>query len=74
MDSQYENFFVFVGVKMTQFSLSSANNNHLSKSHQKATNILSANKMKRSLELSSKIFYGNTAANVKSQRPVSYML
>jgi hypothetical protein len=58
---------------MTQFGLSSANNDHLSKSHQKATNILGANEVKTSLGLNSKVFYGNTAANVKSQLPVKYI-
>jgi len=59
--------------EMTQFSLSSSNN-HLAKSHQKATHILRANKMKASLGLSRKMFYGSSATNVESQIPMSYML
>ncbi|KDR18892.1 ubiquitin carboxyl-terminal hydrolase 37-like isoform X2 [Zootermopsis nevadensis] len=59
--------------KMTQFSHSSTNNN-VSKSHRNTTKIFSANKMKTSHGLSSRILHGNTAANVKIQLPVSYML
>jgi hypothetical protein len=50
---------VFVGLKMTQFSFSSTND-HLEKSHQKASRILDGNGVK-SKGLSSKVFYGNNA-------------
>jgi hypothetical protein len=58
---------------MTQFSYSSSDN-HLAKSHQKASHILGADKMKTSVGLTSKVFYGsNPTASVKSH-PISYML
>lgn len=62
-----------VGRKMTQFTVSSTND-HLAKSHHKASRILDGNKVKRSLGLSSKVFYGNSAANVRSQLPASYIV
>jgi hypothetical protein len=58
---------------MTQFSVSSTND-HLAKSHQKASRILDGNTVKKSVGLSSKVFYGNGAANVRSQLPTSYVL
>jgi hypothetical protein len=58
---------------MTQFSFSS--DNHLAKSHQKASHILGADKMKTSIGLNSKMFYGSSSsASVKSHHPISYML
>ncbi|PNF34732.1 hypothetical protein B7P43_G05456 [Cryptotermes secundus] len=58
---------------MTQFSYSSSDN-LLAKSHQKASHILGADKMKTSVGLTSRVFYGsNPTASVKSHHPISYM-
>jgi len=53
---------------MTQFSFSSTND-HLTKSHQKASRILDENKVK-SKGLSSKVFYGNSASYIFCGRAV----
>jgi hypothetical protein len=50
-----------VGLKMTQFSFSSTND-HLTKSHQKASRIL--DEKVKSKGLSSKVFYGNNASYI----------
>ncbi|XP_069687938.1 ubiquitin carboxyl-terminal hydrolase 37-like isoform X2 [Periplaneta americana] len=59
---------------MTQFSISTSNDTLLARSHQKASNILTSNKSKSSLALSSKSFYGNSASNAKNQVTVPYMI
>jgi hypothetical protein len=64
----------FVGLGMTQFSYSSSDN-HLTRSHEKASHILGSDKLKSSHGLNSKVFYGSRpCASVKSHDPISYML